>query len=137
MLSPCLVLSAQIAANLAAEVAHYVEETRTKDMYVMERQHAINQGDLNIQRHIRANSCRVPHPKEEQIMKAVLAQFDLALVQRDSAVDGTNRLFETVGYLNPLCSLSLSLPNPICFKPVAYRTSVDTSPALSNVVTLG
>jgi len=66
------------AANLPNEIQHFQEEIEHKDRQLAECQAIITKHDNQIQKWIRQNGSHTTNPKEEQLSKIILANFDKA-----------------------------------------------------------
>ncbi|KAH9221481.1 inhibitor of growth proteins N-terminal histone-binding-domain-containing protein [Leptodontidium sp. 2 PMI_412] len=66
------------AANLPHEIQHFQEEIEHKDRQLAECQAIITKHDNQIQKWIRQNGSHTTNPKEEQLSKIILANFDRA-----------------------------------------------------------
>ncbi|KAH7364330.1 inhibitor of growth proteins N-terminal histone-binding-domain-containing protein [Rhexocercosporidium sp. MPI-PUGE-AT-0058] len=66
------------AANLPNEIQHFQEEIEHKDRQLAECQAIITKHDNQIQKWIRQNGSHTTNPKEEQLSKIILANFDRA-----------------------------------------------------------
>lgn len=76
----------QTVANLPAEIQHVLEEIQAKDKVTTEYRTQILVRDNSIQKHVKANGCGVPHPKEAAHCKAVLELFEKASVLQSEKV---------------------------------------------------
>jgi inhibitor of growth protein 3 len=67
-------------ANLPAEIAFMQEEIEQKDRLMQECLTIITKNDTQIQKWIRLNGSSVPNPKEEQLSRIILENYDKAQV---------------------------------------------------------
>ena len=65
------------AANLPLEINHMMEEIQAKDKEMQKFSQVIASKDGSIQKHVKANSGMVPHPKEAEYSQAILKHLDL------------------------------------------------------------
>jgi hypothetical protein len=63
-----------------------MEEIEAKDKIIAECRHAINQRDMSLQRHVKANGGGTQHAKEDQYNKTVLSNFDKAQALQEEKI---------------------------------------------------
>jgi inhibitor of growth protein 3 len=71
------------ASNLPAEIAFMQEEIEQKDRQMAECLAIINKNESAIQKWIRLNGSHVPNPKEDQLSRIVLENYDKAQVLQE------------------------------------------------------
>lgn len=74
------------AANLHHEIAFMNEEIGEKDKQMQDCLTHINKCDSQIQKWVRINGGHVPNPREEQLSKAILENYDKAQVLQEEKV---------------------------------------------------
>lgn len=73
-------------ANLPAEIAFMQEEIEQKDRQMQECMSIITKNDSQIQKWIRTNGSSVPNPKEENLSRIILENYDKAQVLQEEKV---------------------------------------------------
>ena len=70
-------------ANLPAEIAHLLEEIQAKDKLMQECRSAFLERDNILQKFIRTHGSLVVNTKEEELSKAIVADYEKAKVLQD------------------------------------------------------
>ncbi|KAJ8102064.1 inhibitor of growth proteins N-terminal histone-binding-domain-containing protein [Lipomyces tetrasporus] len=86
----------QDLANVPEEVAHYLEEIKTKDIKLYNLKKRIQHNDNAIQKHIRAHGSLTENPKEAQYNTKIIADFETAMKLQEEKCDLANKLNDLV-----------------------------------------
>ncbi|KAK9388062.1 inhibitor of growth proteins N-terminal histone-binding-domain-containing protein [Lipomyces mesembrius] len=86
----------QELANVPEEVAHYLEEIKTKDIKLYSLKKRIQHNDNAIQKHIRAHGSLAENPKESQYNTKVITDFETAMKLQEEKCELASKLNDLV-----------------------------------------
>ncbi|KAK9313324.1 inhibitor of growth proteins N-terminal histone-binding-domain-containing protein [Lipomyces starkeyi] len=86
----------QELANVPEEVAHYLEEIKTKDIKLYNLKKRIQHNDNAIQKHIRAHGSLAENPKESQYNTKVITDFETAMKLQEEKCELATKLNDLV-----------------------------------------
>ena len=96
---------------MPAEIAHLLEEIETKDRIASESNETISKYDTSLQKHVRAYTCRVTHPKKELYEKIIRGEF----TKQEHLRNDTCSLMETLCDNVCLCRFFRTFAPPLSF----------------------
>ncbi|KAK9465835.1 inhibitor of growth proteins N-terminal histone-binding-domain-containing protein [Lipomyces arxii] len=79
-------------ANVPEEVAHYLEEIKTKDIKLYNLRKRVQHNDSQIQKHIRAHGSLVENPKEASYITRISADLESAMKLQEEKCELANKL---------------------------------------------
>ncbi|KAK9367416.1 hypothetical protein V1509DRAFT_626583 [Lipomyces kononenkoae] len=86
----------QELANVPEEVAHYLQEIKTKDIILYNLKKRIQHNDNAIQKHIRAHGSLAENPKEAQYNTKVITDFETAMKVQEEKCELANKLDDLI-----------------------------------------
>ncbi|KAK9240795.1 inhibitor of growth proteins N-terminal histone-binding-domain-containing protein [Lipomyces kononenkoae] len=124
----------QELANVPEEVAHYLEEIKTKDIKLYNLKKRIQHNDNAIQKHIRAHGSLSENPKEAQYNTKVITDFETAMKLQEEKCELANKLDDLVSrHLKRLDTEIKKLQNDGVLAPSTEPIALTSMRALSTV----